>query len=122
MIMKPAEHDREDRADDDVGANRGKSRAREPLSTTADCRKNCMYGEIVVPIKPTTVTRNAGSCTNCGTKAPRATVPSRDAPAIARHDVAQIDQREDDEDPFDDPVGQSQHEQKTTTVASGTAM
>ncbi len=35
---------------------------RDPFSTTADCKKNCMYGEIVVPIKPTTVASQPAVC------------------------------------------------------------
>ncbi len=89
-----------------------RSRGPEPLSTTADCKKNCMYGEIVVPIKPTTVTRKPVSGENVGTS-----VPCDDGAPIgfrldAGNDVTQVDQREDDEDALDDLVAQAQHEQK----------
>ncbi len=66
----------------------GRSRARDPLSTTADCRKNCMYGEIVVPTSPTTVTRNAGSRSIVGTNVPRATAPQSGCAAIPDHTYA----------------------------------
>ncbi len=37
-----------------------RSSVREPFSTTCDCRKNCMYGEIVVPITVTTIAEPTG--------------------------------------------------------------
>ena len=82
------------------------ARPASPLSTTADCKKNCMYGEIVVPIKPTTVTRKPLSFENVGTNVSCTTAPQSGLAMMPGDDVAQVDHREHDERALDDLVAQ----------------